>query len=93
MTDDLISPIIGIYRNITIEFCMGPGPDTPYQFPQTFEHIVAGRLPAERLVTGWAGLEGVEEVFDALRPGNYADIDHMKILIRHDLDGPGIRLA
>ena len=23
-------------------------------------------------------------------PGNYRDIDHMKILVRHDIDGPGI---
>ena len=90
MTDDVISPIIGIYKNVTIEFCMGAGPDTEYQFASTFEHIVEGRLPAERLVTGYAGLEGVHEVFDALRPGNYHDIDHMKILVRHDIDGPGI---
>jgi threonine dehydrogenase-like Zn-dependent dehydrogenase len=91
MTDDVISPLIGIYKNVTIEFSMGPGLDTEYQFATTFEHIVAGRLPAERLVTGWAGLEGVEEVFARLRPGAYADIDHMKILIRHDIEGPGIR--
>jgi len=91
MTDDTISPIIGIYKNVTIEFCMGAGPDTEYQFGTTFEHIVSGRLPAERLVTGYVGLEGVQEVFETLRPGNYRDIDHMKILVRHDIDGPGIR--
>ena len=32
----------------------------------------------------------VDEVFAHLRPGSYHDIEHMKILIRHDLDGPGI---
>jgi threonine dehydrogenase-like Zn-dependent dehydrogenase len=92
MTDDVISPIIGIYKNVTIEFSMGAGPDTEYQFGATFDHIVAGRLPAERLVTGYAGFEGVSEVFARLRPGDYHDIDHMKILIRPDLDGPGIHL-
>jgi len=91
MTEDVISPIIGIYENVTIEFSMGAGPDTEYQFATTFEHIAAGRLPAERLVTGFAGLEGVSEVFERLRPGDFHDIDHMKILIRQDLEGPGIR--
>jgi threonine dehydrogenase-like Zn-dependent dehydrogenase len=91
MTDDVLSPIIGIYKNVTIEFSMGAGPDTEYQFATTFAHIVEGRLPAHRLVTGYAGLEGVDEVFATLRPGDYHAIDHMKILVRHDLDGPGIR--
>jgi threonine dehydrogenase-like Zn-dependent dehydrogenase len=91
MTDDVFSPLVAIYKNVTIEFSMGAGPDTEYQFGTTFDHIVAGRLPAHRLVTGYAGLEGVEEVFARLRPGAYHDIDHMKILVRHDLDGPGIR--
>ena len=36
MTDDTISPIIGIYKNVTIEFSMGAGPDTEYQFAATF---------------------------------------------------------
>ena len=31
-------------------------------------------------------LEAVDEVFAHLRPGSYHDIEHMKILIRHDLD-------
>jgi hypothetical protein len=29
-------------------------------------------------------------VFATLRPGDFHDIDHMKILVRHDIDGPGI---
>jgi hypothetical protein len=91
MTDDVLSPIIGIYKNVTIEFSMGAGPDTEYQFGTTFDHIVAGRLPAHRLVTGYAGLEGVDDVFATLRPGDYHAIDHMKILVRHDIDGPGIK--
>jgi threonine dehydrogenase-like Zn-dependent dehydrogenase len=92
MTPDAISPIIGIYKNATIEFSMGAGPDTEYQFAATFDHIVAGRLPAERLVTGYAGLEGVQDVFATLRPGDFHAIDHMKILVRHDIEGPGIKL-
>jgi threonine dehydrogenase-like Zn-dependent dehydrogenase len=91
MTDDVIKPIVGIYKNVTIEFSLGAGLDTEYQFAATFEHIAAGRLPAETLITGWAGLEGVPEVFELLRPRDRRDIDHVKVLVRHDIEGPGIR--
>ena len=66
------------------------GPDgEEYPFAQTFERIADGRIDVTKLVTGYAGLEGVEEVFAHLRPGNYRDIEHVKILVRHDIDGPG----
>ena len=29
-------------------------------------------------------------MFANLRPGDYRDIEHVKILVRHDIDGPGI---
>ncbi len=91
MVDDPIRPIVGIYKNVTIEFCVGMGPDgEEYPFAQTFERIADGRIDVTKLVTGYAGLEGVEEVFAHLRPGNYRDIEHVKILVRHDIDGPGI---
>jgi threonine dehydrogenase-like Zn-dependent dehydrogenase len=93
MTDDPIKPIVGIYKNVTIEFSLGAGLDTEYQFPQTFEHIASGRLDADKVITGWAGLEAVPEVFEHLRPRDPHDIDHVKILIRHDIDGPGIRTS
>ena len=91
MVDDPIRPIVGIYKNVTIEFCVGMGPDgDEYPFAQTFERLADGRIDVTKLVTGYAGLEGVDEVFPHLRPGNYRDIDHVKILVRHDIDGPGI---
>ena len=91
MVDDPIRPIVGIYKNVTIEFCFGMGPDgDEYPFAATFERLADGRIDASKLVTGYAGLEGVDEVFQHLRPGDYRDIDHMKILVRHDIDGPGI---
>jgi threonine dehydrogenase-like Zn-dependent dehydrogenase len=92
MTDDVIRPIVGIYKNVTIEFCFGQGPDQDeYEFAGTFQRIADGRIDASRLVTGYAGLDGVPAVFDALRPDSYADIEHMKILVRPDLTGPQIR--
>ncbi len=91
MVDDPIRPIVGIYKNVVIEFSFGMGPDgAEYPFAATFERIADGRIDASRLITGHAGLEGVEEVFAHLRPGDYRDIEHMKILIRHDIEGPGI---
>jgi hypothetical protein len=33
----------------------------------------------------------VAEVFEHLRPRDPHDIEHVKILVRHDLDGSGIR--
>ena len=92
MVDDAIRPIVGIYKNITIEFCLGMGPDgEEYPFAETYERMADGRIDASQLVTGYASLEAVDEVFAHLRPGSYHDIEHMKILIRHDLEGPGIR--
>ncbi len=91
MTDDVLKPIVGIYKNVTIEFSLGGTAEIGYQFEQTFRHIAEGRLPAHRLLTGYAGLEGVPEVFQRLRPGSFHDIEHVKVLIRHDLSGPGIR--
>jgi threonine dehydrogenase-like Zn-dependent dehydrogenase len=92
MVDDAIRPIVGIYKNITIEFCLGMGPDgDEYPFAETYARLADGRIDASQLVTGYASLDAVDEVFAHLRPGNYQDIEHMKILIRHDLDGPGIR--
>ena len=91
MVDDAIRPIVGIYKNITIEFCLGMGPDgDEYPFAETYARMADGRIDASQLVTGYASLEAVENVFAHLRPGSYHDIEHMKILIRHDLEGPGI---
>jgi threonine dehydrogenase-like Zn-dependent dehydrogenase len=92
MVDDAIRPIVGIYKNITIEFCLGMGPDgEEYPFAETYARLADGRIDASELVTGYASLDAVDDVFAHLRPGRYQDIEHMKILIRHDLDGPGIR--
>ena len=93
MTDDTIKPIVGIYKNVTIEFSIGAGLETEYQFANTFDHLATGRIDASKVITGWAGLEAVPEVFEQLRPGDPHDIEHVKILIRHDLEGPGIRTS
>ena len=56
MIDDPIRPIVGIYKNVTIEFCFGMGPDgDEYPFAATFERLADGRIDASKLVTGYAG--------------------------------------
>jgi threonine dehydrogenase-like Zn-dependent dehydrogenase len=92
MTDDVIRPIVGVYKNVTIEFCFGGAPGgEPYPFAGTLERIADGRIDAARIVTGYAGRAGVAEVFEQLRPRDPHAIEHVKILVRHDIDGPGIR--
>jgi len=93
MTDDVIKPIVGIYKNVTIEFSLGAGLETEYQFAQTFEHLVTGRLDASKVITGWAGLEAVPAVFEQLRPRDPHAIEHVKVLIRPDLHGTDIQPA
>ena len=93
MTDDTIKPIVGIYKNVTIEFSLGAGLETEYQFETTFRHIAEGRIDAGKLITGWAGYEGVPEVFEQLRPRDPHDIEHVKILVRADITGPGITVS
>lgn len=91
MLPDTFSPVVGIFKNISIQFCYGPDSDGGYPFAETFQHIVDGTLPAEKLITGYAGYDAAEEVFARLRPAAPGDIDHMRILIVPDLEGGGIR--
>ncbi len=94
MVDDTIRPVVGIYKNIRIDFCMGPDPDLgptgQDQFALTLQRLADGRIDAQKLVTGWASLEAAGKAFEALRPADSHRIEHFKILVRHDLTGPEI---
>lgn len=101
MVDDTIRPVVGIYKNVRIDFCMGPdpvlGPTEQDEFFLTLDRLARGAIDAERLVTGWASLDAAAEAFALLRPGDPQSIEHFKILVRHDLEGhqiqPGPRSA
>lgn len=87
MTDDVIRPLVGVAKNIAIEFVGGPGPgDNAYHaFGAMFRHLVAGRFDPRHVVTGYTGLEGVPQLFELLRPQDPRAIKHVKVLVRHDL--------
>ncbi|MGI6873407.1 alcohol dehydrogenase catalytic domain-containing protein [Amycolatopsis sp. 3B14] len=92
MVPDPIRPVVGILTNVSLEFVGGPGKgETGYRaFEVMFEHIVAGRFDPATVVTGYAGLEAVADVFAALRPADAHAIEHVKVLVRHDITEPGI---
>ncbi|MBA4854153.1 alcohol dehydrogenase catalytic domain-containing protein [Nocardia farcinica] len=96
MRPETIRPVTGILRNVTLEFVGGPGrtESTYTALARTFEHLVERRFDPALMVTGYAGLDAVAEVFAALRPRTGAPVDHVKILVRSDLpDGGGIVAA
>lgn len=92
MVPDSIRPVVGILKNVSLEFVGGPGPgETGYSaFGRMFEHIVERRFEVASVVTGYAGLDSVADVFDALRPSDAQRIDHVKVLVRHEITEPGI---
>lgn len=93
MQRESIRPVIGILKNLSLEFVGGPGRGEPtYQaFSRTFEHIVERRFDPGLMVTGFAGLDAVSDVFSALRPSEGTEIEHVKVLIRPDMPaGSGV---
>ena len=94
MVDDTIRPVVGIYKNVRIDFCMGPDPDLgptgDDQFALTLGRLADGTIDAHRLVTGYAPLEAAPQAFEALRPADSHSIEHFKILVRPDLSGSDI---
>lgn len=92
MVAENIRPVVGVIKNVSLEFVGGPGPgETRYTaFDRMFEHLVEGRFDPALMVTGYAGLDAVSDVFAALRPSDATMIDHVKVLVRHDITEPGI---
>lgn len=91
MVDDTIRPVVGIYKNVRIDFCMGPdpelGPTDVDEFEKTLDRLHRGAIDGRRLVTAWAPLDAAGQAFEALRPNDPGSIEHFKILVRHDLEG------
>ncbi|MGW5385721.1 alcohol dehydrogenase catalytic domain-containing protein [Nocardia sp. NPDC003963] len=93
MRPEVIRPVTGILRNVTLEFVGGPGRNEPtYQaFERTFDHIIHRRFDPALMVTGYASLDAISDVFAALRPSDGTSTDHVKILVRNDLpEGTGV---
>jgi threonine dehydrogenase-like Zn-dependent dehydrogenase len=72
MEDDRIRPIIGINKELSVQFVLGYSPD---EFADTLGAIAAGRIPVAPLVTGRVGLADVPAAFATLaRPEAHAKI-------------------
>ena len=63
MEPDTIAPIVGIRKELTIQFALGY---TPEEFSETLDRIAAGEIDAASLVTARVGLDGVAGAFEAL---------------------------
>lgn len=76
MEPDSIEPIVGINKELSLQFVLGYDPFL--EFAPTLTEIAEGRLDVAPLITGEVGIGGVAGAFDAL-----ADPEqHCKVLVR-----------
>jgi len=75
MEPDTISPMLGISKELAVQFVLGYTQD---EFMATLGHIAAGRIPVAPLVTGTVGLDGVAGAFAELASPER----HAKIMVR-----------
>ncbi|HLK11001.1 MAG TPA: zinc-binding dehydrogenase [Candidatus Binatia bacterium] len=72
MEDDRIRPMLGINKELAIQFVLGYLPD---EFAGTLRDIAEGRIAVEPLVTGRVGIDGVAGAFETLaHPDTHAKI-------------------
>jgi threonine dehydrogenase-like Zn-dependent dehydrogenase len=75
METDAILPIIGINKELQIQFVLGY---TPEEFAATLRHIAEGAILTAPLVTGTVGVDGVARAFEDLASPEH----HAKILVK-----------
>ncbi|MER5488841.1 zinc-binding dehydrogenase [Streptomyces sp. NPDC002812] len=83
MTEDVIRPVVGIYKDVTIRMCLTYPPE---QFGATLARLAEGRIDPASLVTGEAGFGGLDAAFASLRRPE----EHIKVLIRPGQGGTGV---
>jgi threonine dehydrogenase-like Zn-dependent dehydrogenase len=72
MEDDRMQPMLGINKELSIQFVLGY---EPHEFAGTLSDIADGRLPVEPLITGSVGVDGVPNAFEELaNPERHAKI-------------------
>ncbi len=72
MEPDTIHPMLGISKELNIQFVLGYRPE---EFAATLHHIAAGAIPTAPLITGTVGVEGVADAFqDLASPERHAKI-------------------
>jgi len=75
MEADTIHPMLGISKELNLQFVLGYTPD---EFAATLRHIAEGAIPAAPLITGTVGIDGVADAFAALGSPER----HAKILVK-----------
>ncbi|MEU2830643.1 hypothetical protein ABZ667_18520 [Streptomyces lavendulae] len=83
MTGDVIRPVVGICKDVTVRMCLTY---PPREFGATLDRLADGRIDAAALVTGEAGFGGLDEAFASLRRPER----HIKVLFRPGLPGAGL---
>jgi threonine dehydrogenase-like Zn-dependent dehydrogenase len=72
MEDDRIKPMLGINKELNVQFVLGYTPD---EFAQTLQAIAEGQIDVAPLITGRVGVDGVPDAFEALaKPDTHAKI-------------------
>jgi threonine dehydrogenase-like Zn-dependent dehydrogenase len=74
MEADTIYPMLGISKELNLQFVLGYTPD---EFAATLDHIAEGRIAVAPLITGKVGVEGVARAFEVLASPEI----HAKILV------------
>ncbi len=74
MEQDQIEPMYAITKELNLQFVLAY---TPGEFAATLGHLAEGRIPADPLITGTVGVEGVAGAFEELGSPER----HAKILI------------
>jgi threonine dehydrogenase-like Zn-dependent dehydrogenase len=72
MEDDRIRPMLGIHKELSVQFVLGY---TPMEFADTLRDLAEGRIAAAPVITGRVGVDGVPAAFETLaRPDEHAKI-------------------
>ena len=72
MQDDQIRPMVGINKELNIQFVLGY---TPSEFAQTLHSIAEGQIDVAPMITGKIGVDGVAQAFaDLGTPETHAKI-------------------
>jgi threonine dehydrogenase-like Zn-dependent dehydrogenase len=72
MEDDRIKPMVGVNKELSVQFVLGYTPD---EFAGALRAIAEGRIDVAPLITGRVGVDGVAAAFETLaRPDRHAKI-------------------
>ncbi|MFQ5667146.1 MAG: zinc-binding dehydrogenase [Candidatus Binatia bacterium] len=74
MEDDVIKPMLGINKELSVQFVLGYAPE---EFAHTLQAIADGHIDVAPLVTGRVGVAGVPGAFETLATPD----THAKILV------------